>query len=652
MNQNTDLGKTLPRRPLKGLQSGLQRGKLLLQQIEKRIEKRLSPFIVGAFTHKKKLHIFMSNSDKKLALLEGNDNEEYQVAPSTLHSTLPSKACRLIQLDSIDKGQFAVMVLQRKGVAISLTKDLKKWSRLFFIGKTSEGQNFNSGVLIPGFQKEGLYVMLLGGKKVQIATSKNALDWDLNYKDVLDIPVSQNEEVHLDFAKKLANGILISYRFINLEDGEIKHRVHMALLDSHDISRILWRTSKSVFESSPDWGSAHFAGAVLYRGQIHSFWNTEGLGTLKVSYSIEDLPFQLTPDHVVAIQRARENPVIYPRPQFSWESFATYNPAAFYARGRIHILYRAQGSDLISSIGYASSKDGVNIDERSESPVYLPQEVFESFQKASPDQVVQKYVSGGGIAGCEDPRVTLIGERLYMTYVAFDGCSPPRAALTSIALEDLLVKKWNWQKPVLISEPGIVNKSAVIFPEKIKGKFVMMYRIFPDIQIDYLDDLNFDGSRWLTEKARIPVRENMWDSRKIGAGAPPLKTAEGWLLIYYGVDDRDDRFYKIGAMLLDLEDPSKVLYRSSTPILEPEDWYENSGFKPGVVYPCGAVLHNEKIFVYYGGADCVVCVASRDLHSFIEALKSNHDIKFSKQKVLRTEAYETHTKSIQPYSFA
>ena len=151
----------------------------------------------------------------------------------------------------------------------------------------------------------------------------------------------------------------------------------------------------------------------------------------------------------------------------------------------------------------------------------------------------------------------------------------------------------------------------------------------------FRSDLNFDGSRWLRTQQTICIRDNMWDSRKIGAGAPPIKTDEGWLLIYYGVDDRDDRQYKMGAMLLDLEDPGKVLYRSSTPIIEPEDWYENSGFKPGVVYPCGAVVMNEKLLVYYGGADCVVCVAGRELRGFLRALKSNHEIRLESQRAMK-----------------
>ena len=149
-----------------------------------------------------------------------------------------------------------------------------------------------------------------------------------------------------------------------------------------------------------------------------------------------------------------------------------------------------------------------------------------------------------------------------------------------------------------------------------------MHRVFPNILIDFVDSLDFDGQSYLLGEKHIPPRSpEWWDSRKIGAGAPPLKTDEGWLLIYQAVDDKDASEYKVGAMLLDLEDPSQVLYRSSQPILEPRQSYENNGFKAGIVYPCGAVFKDDTLFVYYGGSDSYVCVATAPLQEFLENLK-------------------------------
>ena len=136
-----------------------------------------------------------------------------------------------------------------------------------------------------------------------------------------------------------------------------------------------------------------------------------------------------------------------------------------------------------------------------------------------------------------------------------------------------------------------------------------------------VDDLNFDGkTKFIKTVARIKPRRNFWDSRKIGIGPPPIKTEYGWLVIYQGVGEQDPGRYKIGAMLLDLNDPAKVIARAATPILEPEEHYENGGWKYGVVYPCGAVIIEDKLFVYYGGADAYVGVAAANLKEFIDSL--------------------------------
>ncbi len=330
------------------------------------------------------------------------------------------------------------------------------------------------------------------------------------------------------------------------------------------------------------------------------------------------------------------NPIIEPTER-AWESKATFNPAALYEDGRVHILYRAIGDNDMSVLGYASSADGLHIDERSDIPAYASRELFEGTARpASLQEPANHFISGGGgWGGVEDPRLTKIDGRVYMTYVAFNGWEPPRVALTSIPIEDFLAKQWGkWTRPFLISPPGIVNKNAVIFPEKIGGKYVILHRVYPDILIDFVDDLNFDGkTKWLQAKHAIKPRPHFWDSHKIGAGAPPIKTKHGWLLIYQAVGTQDPSRYKIGAMLLDLNDPSKVIARSKKPILEPKEQYENWGWKFGVVYPCGAVVIQDKLFVYYGGADKVTCVASANLEDFLEELVKDKEPKLRKEKI-------------------
>jgi predicted GH43/DUF377 family glycosyl hydrolase len=314
-----------------------------------------------------------------------------------------------------------------------------------------------------------------------------------------------------------------------------------------------------------------------------------------------------------------------PRADHSWESRATFNPTALYEAGKVHIIYRAIGDRDVSVFGYASSKDGVRIDERLDYPVYVPRASFEGSGSSSGGSYSPYMSGGGGSGGCEDPRITKIDGRIYLVYVAYDGATPPRVAMSWISVENFLNKKWKWSDPQLISAPKIVNKNACILPEKIRGKYVIFHRIFPDILIDYVDDLNFDGHKWLTGQYAIPPSRNGWDSRKAGIGATPIKTKNGWLLIYQGVDDRDPGRYKIGAMLLDLQDPTRVLHRSRHPILEPVEDYENVGHKSGVVYPCGAVVVEGRLFVYYGGADTVTCVATAVLDELLHDLVTYED---------------------------
>ncbi len=339
------------------------------------------------------------------------------------------------------------------------------------------------------------------------------------------------------------------------------------------------------------------------------------------------------------LERFKGNPILEPDPGHWWESKAAFNPAAVYEGGKVHILYRAIGDSDESVLGYASSTDGFHIDERLNKPVFCSQCEGSGLVPSSVSNHDTRYVfldgeeekvaevdyasGGGGAGGCEDPRLTRIGDRVYMTYVSYDGCSPPRVALTSIHISDFLARKWLWERPVLISPPGVVDKNACILPEKIYSKYVIFHRIFPDILIDFVDDLNFDGkTRWLRGEYKVRPRAAYWDSRKVGAGPPPIKTKDGWLLIYQAVGERDLGRYKIGAMLLDLKDPTRVLFRSDTPVLEPQARYENEGWKAGVVYPCGAVVIKDRLLVYYGGADKVTCVASARLEDFVNQLVS------------------------------
>lgn len=172
------------------------------------------------------------------------------------------------------------------------------------------------------------------------------------------------------------------------------------------------------------------------------------------------------------------------------------------------------------------------------------------------------------------------------------------------------------------------NRNGVLFPEKINGKFAMLSRPsdnghtpFGDIYLSYSPDMKYWGEHRSVMKA-APFEESGWQSAKIGAGPIPIKTDEGWLLFYHGVINTCNGFrYAMGAALLDLEDPSKVLYRSKEYLLTPATLYETTGDVPNVIFPCAALTEGNKVAVYYGAADTVVGLAFGYIDEIITHLK-------------------------------
>ncbi|MGD9276104.1 MAG: hypothetical protein PVJ67_02940 [Candidatus Pacearchaeota archaeon] len=326
------------------------------------------------------------------------------------------------------------------------------------------------------------------------------------------------------------------------------------------------------------------------------------------------------------VRKSPRNPIISPKSDNAWEAWQTFNPAAILIDDKVHLLYRAIGHDAISRLGYASSVDGFLVDER------FPDPAYEHRTGQEGKYVCYSIASGGSWGGCEDPRIVRVGneDKLYITYTACDGGL--RVGLSSISLEDFKNKKWKWSKPQLISPAGQVNKNWIIFPEKINGKYAILHSISPKISIAYVDDL--DNIKEPIESHYHPGKpEKRWDSFVRGPGPPPIKTDKGWLLFYHAMNHKDMSQYKMGAMLLDLNDPTKVLYRSKEPLLVPEECYENEGFKSGVVYALGAVVRGEDLLIYYGGADSHVCVAHVNLDKLLKSL-TKKTIKLPKLKFL------------------
>jgi predicted GH43/DUF377 family glycosyl hydrolase len=290
------------------------------------------------------------------------------------------------------------------------------------------------------------------------------------------------------------------------------------------------------------------------------------------------------------MKRFENNPIL---PGHYWQNREVFNPTAVYAGGKVHILYRAMGDDNISRLGYASSSDGYTMDTKQPEPAFVPTDPCENL-------------------GCEDPRLTPMGNEFIMTYTAYRS-QPSNAfqiSITRISQKDLLENYWNWGERWLPFE-NIHNKNAVIYPKKIGGRYVMYHRIEPDICVAYSKDLK----RWCDLKAVLQPRHKKWDSIKVGVAGPPIELNEGWLQIYLGVDY--DLTYRLGVLLIDKTNPENILYRSEKPILEPTKEYERYGKVPNVVFSCGSVLFDDKFLLYYGGADTVVCGAEYDLSELL-----------------------------------
>lgn len=392
--------------------------------------------------------------------------------------------------------------------------------------------------------------------------------------------------------------------------------IEALLLDLKDPTKIIGRTSGPIlvpeenYEMSGYVGNVIFPSGALVNKDTLSIYYGAADTTVCIAYvSLLDLINTMDPskNSDYKCKRYVGNPIIVPNEKNKWEAKATFNPAAIYLGGKTHILYRTLSEDNTSFLGYASSKDGFTIDERLETPVYLPREDFE--MKKIPN----------GNSGCEDPRLTQIGKNIYLCYTAYDSVNPPKVAVTSISEKDFLAHNWNWSKPFLITPPGVDDKDTCIFPEKFKEGYFILHRMNNEMCGDYLSSLDFNAGQVNKCIRVIGPRKNTWDGAKVGITAPPIKTKYGWLLLYHGVS-KSHATYRVGALLLDLKDPAIVLARTSDPILWPEEDYEKVGIVNGVVFPCGIIARNKNLYIYYGGGDRVTGVATIKLSRIMDVL--------------------------------
>ncbi len=454
--------------------------------------------------------------------------------------------------------------------------------------------------------------------------------WDKWYKELDShvIPLLRNANDHLEVGAppiKTDRGWLLIYSYIqNYFSSEKIFGIEAVLLDLKDPSKVIGRLEEPLlvpekeYELYGDVPDITFpSGAMIENEKLYLYYGaadtTSCVAVCDIKTLLNEMMEEKSEDasflsgHISqGFKRYQQNPIISPRPEFTWEAKATFNPAAIYEGGKFHIVYRAMSIDDTSVFGYASSRDGLHIDERLRVPIYVPRADFE--KKSHP-----------GNSGCEDPRITKLGDLFYLFYTAYDG-RMPRVAFSTIKVDDFLSHRWNWAAPRVITPPGVDDKDSCLLPKKIKGQYVIFHRADNCICIDMADDLDFHENKWLIHSScLIKPRADYWDNRKFGIAAPPIETPQGWLMLYHRVAVPGD-VYKVEAALLDLNDPTRVIAKTDATLLEPEMDYEKIGQVSNVVFPCGAVLLNEEVYLYYGGGDRVIGVAKMGLKDILKRL--------------------------------
>jgi beta-1,2-mannobiose phosphorylase / 1,2-beta-oligomannan phosphorylase len=214
--------------------------------------------------------------------------------------------------------------------------------------------------------------------------------------------------------------------------------------------------------------------------------------------------------------------------------------------------------------------------------------------------------------GIEDARVTRIDDQYFITYTA---ASRHGHGVGMISTDD-------WRR---FTRHGMIftvpNKDCALFPRKINGRFYALHRPtagdFGGNQMWLADSP--DLVHWGNHRPLMQTRPDAWDSVRVGAGAAPIETSQGWLQIYHGADSTDR--YGLGAILLDLNDPSRLLQRTIDPIMSPIEDYETSGFFGQVVFTNGHIVCGDRVTIYYGAADSVICVAELSIERTLATLR-------------------------------
>ena len=327
---------------------------------------------------------------------------------------------------------------------------------------------------------------------------------------------------------------------------------------------------------------------------------------MTMAQSLPEMPWQDRPQGGVVnspLWRYNDNPIIRRNPLPGVARI--FNSAVVPYEGKYIGVFRGEQTNGVSNIYLGHSDDGVNW-------TFDPEKIPFTDENGKPFMPIYAY----------DPRLVKVEDTYYIIW-----CQDFYGAAIGMA------KTTDFKTFTRLENPFLAfNRNGVLFPRKIDGKFVMLSRPsdsghtpFGDIYLSESPDLVY----WGRHRHVMGRSGNWWESLKIGGGAAPIETSEGWLLFYHGVNNTCNGYvYSIGGAILDINEPSRVLYRCENYLLTPEEWYEERGFVSNVCFPCATLQDKDtgRIAIYYGAADSYVGLAFGYLDEIIDYIKAHSKV--------------------------